>query len=110
MKKGEFQTVKFHLKTESSEIGWKLKLKKWEVEKIIVFEILETQCSKKMVEVEWALPLEERQEMVLAVFLFWSGNQNLQWSEGFNRNIRPNRKMENFVHAFNQCQWYESGN
>ena len=58
VKKWEFQTAKFHLKTESSEIGKKLKRnlqsKKWEVEKIIVFEILETQCHLLKLRKEWS--------------------------------------------------------
>ena len=58
VKKWEFQTAKFHLKTESSEIGWKLKRnlqsKNWEVEKIIVFQILETQCHLLKLRKKWS--------------------------------------------------------
>ena len=57
-KSGNFKQQNFTWKTESSEIDWKLKRnlqsKNWEVERIIVFEILETQCHLLKLRKKWS--------------------------------------------------------
>ena len=88
-----------------TEIGWKLKRnlqsKKWEVEKIIVFEILETQCHLLKLRKKWSksneLCLQKKDKKWYCPsfnFEMETKVQNLHWSESFDRNIRPNRTIE----------------